>query len=72
MPYFCERLFTRHGPATKLFQATAPVKAAANAPTHEEIARLAYSYWEARGWQGGSSLDDWFRAELELKERNQA
>jgi len=36
-------------------------------PTHEEIARLAYSYWEVRGRQGGSPLEDWLRAERELK-----
>jgi hypothetical protein len=35
-------------------------------PTHEEIAKLAYSYWEARGYQGGSPEDDWARAEREL------
>jgi hypothetical protein len=35
---------------------------------HEKIARLAYSYWEARGHQGGSAADDWFRAEKELRE----
>jgi len=33
----------------------------------EEIARLAYSYWEARGCQGGSADEDWFRAEKELR-----
>jgi hypothetical protein len=33
----------------------------------EEIARLAHSYWEARGCQGGSPGDDWLRAERELK-----
>ncbi len=33
----------------------------------EEIARLAYSYWENRGCQGGSPEEDWFRAEEELK-----
>lgn len=33
----------------------------------EEIARLAYSYWEARGFSGGSAEEDWFRAEAELK-----
>jgi hypothetical protein len=38
-------------------------------PTHEEIARLAYSYWEARGWQPGSPEADWLRAERELKLR---
>ena len=34
---------------------------------HDEIARLAYSYWEARGRTGGSALDDWLRAERELR-----
>ena len=34
-----------------------------------EIARLAYSYWEARGGQGGSSEEDWHRAEQELLAR---
>jgi DUF2934 family protein len=32
----------------------------------ETIAKLAYSYWEARGCSGGSPEDDWFRAEQEL------
>jgi len=32
----------------------------------EQVARLAYSYWEARGFQGGSAEDDWYRAESEL------
>jgi len=40
-----------------------------SAPTHDEIAKLAYSYWEARGGRGGSPWEDWFRAERELKER---
>lgn len=33
----------------------------------EAIARLAYSYWEARGGQGGTPGEDWFRAEAELR-----
>ena len=37
-----------------------------SAPAEEEIARLAYSYWEARGGKGGSPWEDWFRAEQEL------
>lgn len=41
------------------------------APSHQEIASLAYSYWEARGRHGGSSSEDWFRAEEELKRRQQ-
>jgi hypothetical protein len=38
-----------------------------HAVSHEEIARLAYSYWEARGRQGGSAAEDWYRAETELQ-----
>ena len=33
---------------------------------HEDIARLAYALWEARGCQGGSSEEDWLRAEEQL------
>lgn len=36
---------------------------------HEEIARLAYSYWEARGRKGGSAEEDWRRAENEYRRR---
>jgi len=38
----------------------------------EDIAQLAYSYWESRGCQGGSHQEDWFRAEQELKSPSQA
>jgi hypothetical protein len=54
-------------------------KAEARAPAvqqpmseQEEIARLAYSYWEARGRQGGSSEEDWLRAEQEVRSRLRA
>lgn len=33
---------------------------------HQDIARLAYTYWEARGCPLGSPEEDWFRAEMEL------
>jgi len=33
----------------------------------EDIARLAYSYWEGRGYQGGHPEEDWLRAERELQ-----
>ena len=36
-------------------------------PKLEEIARLAYSYWEVRGGEGGSAEEDWLRAEQELR-----
>jgi hypothetical protein len=44
-------------------------KAASPAPEvpavnpHEEIARIAYGFWEARGRQHGSHEQDWLRAE---------
>lgn len=42
-----------------------------SAPAEAEIARLAYSYWEARGGRGGSPWEDWFRAEQELLRRRE-
>jgi hypothetical protein len=62
---------TRHKPATSP-RAKRPTPAAPvtptvpAAPSRERIASLAYSYWEARGCQGGSSEEDWLRAEQEL------
>ena len=41
-------------------------------PNREEVAQLAYSYWEARGCAGGSPEQDWFRAEQEIRERTAA
>ena len=41
--------------------------AAEPAPTANQVAQLAYSYWEARGRQGGSPEEDWARAEKELR-----
>jgi len=38
---------------------------------HDEVARLAYSYWEARGYEGGSPEEDWYRARNELRQRRQ-
>jgi hypothetical protein len=33
----------------------------------DAVAPLAYSYWQARGYQGGSPEADWLRAEQELR-----
>jgi hypothetical protein len=35
-----------------------------------EIARLAYFLWEARGGAGGSPEEDWLRAEQEILARS--
>lgn len=37
--------------------------------SHEDIARLAYSLWQARGCPLGNSEEDWMRAEEELRRR---
>ncbi len=43
--------------------------AAAPAPDREQVARLAYRYWEERGRPDGTPEEDWFRAEQELRGR---
>jgi hypothetical protein len=45
---------------------------ASDEPSREQIALLAYLYWESRGGQGGSSEEDWLRAEQELRVRSAA
>jgi hypothetical protein len=44
-------------------------KPPASSISHEDVRRLAHSYWEARGRQGGSPEEDWLRAEEELQKR---
>lgn len=38
----------------------------------EAIAKIAYGYWEARGYQGGDATEDWCLAEAEYHSRNAA
>lgn len=33
---------------------------------HDQIAKIAYGYWEARGFEAGSPEQDWLRAEQEF------
>ena len=40
------------------------------APSTEDIAKLAYALWEARGGNGGSAEEDWHRAEQEIRARS--
>jgi len=49
--------------------ATADASAEAVSPDQDTIARLAHSFWEARGCMGGSPEEDWLRAERELLSR---
>ena len=41
--------------------------AGSNESVEEAVAKLAYSYWESRGGQGGSAEQDWLRAEAEIR-----
>ena len=61
----------KSAPAAEVI-AAAPVQAQAvptAAPSNEEIARLAFTFWEQRGRTGGSPEQDWLRAERELLAR---
>jgi hypothetical protein len=37
-------------------------------PTPDDVARRAYELYEARGSEPGAELDDWLRAERELRD----
>lgn len=54
----------RTKPATPVAAAAPAVSS--TAATHDDIAALAYSYWVARGCQGGSPEEDWLQAEKAL------
>jgi hypothetical protein len=58
----------KHSKAAPVVQAvveeTAIVEAAGQTG-YEKIAKIAYGYWEARGFQPGSPEQDWLRAEQE-------
>ena len=72
MPYLFGKthtIRTRQDASIRDPGSAAEVAASGARPSHDEIARLAYSYWEARGGQGGSPLGDWFDAERELLRR---
>jgi len=38
----------------------------------DEVAKLAYAYWQERGCPEGSPEEDWFRAEADLRGRVRA
>jgi len=55
--------------ATHSRKSSASSAAIAEPVDQDAIARLAYSYWESRGYAGGSPEEDWLRAEQELSTR---
>ena len=64
MPHSCGRPHSSHLHRRYREEEKTP---AVRRPTHEQIARLAYSYWEARGRKEGSPEEDWHRAERVLR-----
>ena len=40
--------------------------------SRDEIARLAYHFYETRGRQDGQDIDDWLSAERELTQEDEA
>ena len=69
MPIFSETLHRSHLHRTPVYQERRSFAEPVRTPSHEEVARLAYSYWEERGRRHGSALEDWLRAENELRKR---
>jgi hypothetical protein len=63
----------RKAPAKKTNILTMPngthSNSAAQLVSHDEVARLAHRFWAERGGQHGKDMDDWFRAEQELRSR---
>jgi len=63
MTHSCARTHVSRPPRDK---SPRPTDLAPAPPSHEEIARLAYACWEARGRHHGADQEDWYRAEREL------
>lgn len=55
-----------NAPAIKAMAASA-TQQTVQPVSHEDIAKLAHSYWAARGYTHGSAEADWLRAEQELR-----
>jgi len=66
---------TRKTTSASVSPATPTVTVSDGAPVeldYDAVAVLAYSFWEARGYQSGSPEEDWLRAENELRSRQLA
>jgi hypothetical protein len=66
-----EKMHTKRGSSETNGQA-ADLVSDNSALDQEAIARLAYSYWEARGCPHDSPDEDWLRAEADLCNRTAA
>lgn len=54
----------RRTPARRTTKTQAPLTIG---PTNDDVARRAYELYEARGGEHGAEVDDWLRAERELR-----
>ena len=61
---------TRRKVAQPKTQEPAALTAVSEDTIQDEIARLAYLFWEGRGGVGGSPEEDWLRAEQEILTRS--
>ena len=62
-------------PSIETASSAIPAPSVAAAPPVAEdrqtaIAKIAYGYWEARGFQHGNAHEDWLRAEAEYQKRS--
>ena len=55
-------------PAAKKAEATTG-SAIVKPVSREEVAALAHRFWAERGYQHGQHVNDWFRAEQELRNK---
>jgi len=55
-------------PAAKKAEASTGI-AIVKPVSREEVAALAHRFWAERGYQHGQHVDDWFRAEQELRNK---
>ena len=63
------RVSRAKGTASPSSEISSPASAHSAEPVidREAVSLLAYSYWEARGFTGGSPEEDWLRAEREVR-----
>jgi hypothetical protein len=66
-----KRNVAKHSSLARLERSPEPPVAVEETATenHDEIAAVAYHLWQERGCPFGSDQQDWFRAEIELKNR---
>ena len=56
----------KHSKAAVVEVETVSVTVSAVVNSHDQISKIAYGYWAARGFEPGSPEQDWLRAEQEF------